>query len=110
MSGTKKYEKGLFGGQEGWGYNCSIYYYSPTGNVIKQRLATISEVKSYNPFDKSIALLGAAGWELVSVQHANMQPNYPANQSAYLSGEYIVAYFKRPVVAGRPVDEPKLVV
>ena len=94
--------------RKGWCYDCYIRYYSPTGGRILRELATLESTVPYNPFAQAMALLGAAGWELVSVQHGN------TSGGPHWCGEYTlvwdnrVAYFKRPVLSGRAVDEPKL--
>jgi hypothetical protein len=111
IEGSKKHSKGLLGGgSEGWSYDCSIWYYGPAGDVTKVTLASISDVISYNPFDKAMALLGGAGWEIVSVQHGTAL--YTTGMGSYMGGKLhwdnIIAYFKRPVIAGRTVDQPKL--
>jgi hypothetical protein len=65
LSQWKKHSKGPFGGKEGWGYDCDIYYYSPTGDVIGRIISRIDRILPFNPFKKAMALLGAKGWELV---------------------------------------------
>jgi hypothetical protein len=59
---------------------------------------------AYNPWERAFGLLGLAGWELVSVQHAT--------ETKHTSPEILcpvgLAYFKRPAKEGRRVDEPAL--
>ena len=95
---------------EAWSYNCYIRYYSPSGNVIYRTLGTLEKTLPYDPFAKAMAELGSFGWELVTVHHGNMQPNYPANELGYFRWDNKVAYLKRPVAQGRNVDEPKLAI
>jgi hypothetical protein len=95
-------------------YDCSVCYCGPTGPVTRQ-LAEHSENKQVNPFSAAMGSLGAAGWELVSVQHgisvfvpdASMGSSNAA-KSGHLRWNNVVAWFKRPVRHGRPVDEPRL--
>ena len=92
--------------QKMWSYNCWIWYIGSTGETIFRQLAEKGHPLPFNPWRKALALLGAAGWELVSVQHG-------LGGSAYLpyglSPENRVAYLKRRVKPGRRVDEPELI-
>lgn len=53
------------------------------------------------PWRAALAALGRGGWELVGVQHA---------AGASLDPTHAIAYFKRPVVAGRPVNAPEIAI
>ena len=64
-------------------------------------------VWTYNPFQAALGLLGAAGWELVTVQHGVIAPTVPSH-AGDLRADNVTAYLKRPVVAGRPADQPTL--
>ncbi len=86
-----------------WSYDCSIRYHTVDGAAPRQ-LALPDQPLTINPFAKAMALLGAAGWEMVSAQHGNT-----ANGDIYW-WKSRVAYFKRPVVAGRAITEPELVI
>ena len=93
-------------------YDCYIRYYKPGGGEIFLSLAKLDAPLDYNPFSKAMGFLGANGWELVSVQHGNKYGG--GGQMGWSSSEYAigwdnrVAYFKRPIVKGRAVDEPKI--
>src|SRR3990170_1660947 len=78
-----------------WSYDCYIRYYSPLGDVIYCTLGKLGKTMPYDPFAKSMAELGSSGWELVTVHHGNMQPNYPANELGYFRWDNKVAYLKR---------------
>lgn len=94
-------DEGVLLSGPGWhSCDCSIRYYTVDG-VVRRQLAE-GRPLSIDPFPKAMALLGAAGWELVSVQHDSVEVQY-------LFGRKI-AYFKRPVVAGRAINEPELVI
>lgn len=61
---------------------------------------------------KTLARLGAAGWELVSIQHAlpvEVPPiKYGASAggvSGYIERGQVIAYLKRPIQPGRAVDD-----
>ncbi len=65
------------------------------------------------PLPAVIRLLGEGGWELVTVQHATYQkPLDPRNAATgwWLSGFIgeAMAYFKRPILPGRAINEPIL--
>ena len=92
--------------KKGFMCDCYIRYYSLTGQEIYQQLATLEDFTPYNPFTKAMGLLGGAGWELVSVQYGN-KSGLEINEDALIRSNQ-AAYFKRPVVAERAVDEPKL--
>lgn len=93
-----------------WFYSLRIQYFGERGGQY-----TLSEMEGknakdwkYNPWERAFGLLGVAGWELVNVIHGN---HIPGNQASggYLLGDNAVAYFKRPIISVRRVDEPKLV-
>jgi hypothetical protein len=94
-------EPGLLG--KNWRYACFINYCSPNGDILSYRLSELAKGLPFNPFMKAMGLLGAGGWELVSIQHANTVGDWIA-----WSNRVRVAYFKRPSVPGRAVNEPKL--
>ena len=93
----------------GMGYSCHICYCSSAGQEIRHALSWVKAKPpiGFNPFLKTMALLGIFGWELISVQHGNA--SHATGVSQPLMDSDMVAYFKRPVVPGRAVDEPKLV-
>ena len=113
----EKINKGPLKGQYEYYYDCVIIYYSPSGNVVSEQLPKLLpenklQPTKFNPYAKAMGLLGAAGWELVSVQHGN---RYWAGGgqvgSTEVNGLVWVnksAYFKRPILPGRAVDKPKL--
>jgi hypothetical protein len=92
----------------GWSYSCYVCYCSSAGKAL---IHVLSQLKAkppigFNPFLKAMALLGTFGWEMISVQHGNA--SHATGVSQPLMGSHVVAYFKRPAVSGRAVDEPKL--
>jgi hypothetical protein len=96
---TEKKKKGFL-------CDCYLRYNSPTGQSTLVLLATLKEAVTYNPFTRAMGLLGGAGWELVSVQYGN-KSGWEINDDALIKSNR-AAYFKRPVMTGRAVDEPKL--
>lgn len=112
LTGRKKHTvtKGIiFTSEEtAWSYECYIRYFSSTGQVIFRWLAKIDQTLGYNPFNRAMGLPGGYGWELVSVQLGN-DPRIDEDQTNEALILYNrVAFFKRPVVAGRAVDQPAL--
>ncbi len=103
----------LKGTEDAWSYSCNIRYLSPTGEEIFLELARLgfAETLPFNPFSRAMGLLGAAGWELASVQHGTLVATSTVTDFHWetLSWGNRVAYFKRPVETGRAVNEPKLV-
>jgi hypothetical protein len=97
-------------GKKGWLYDLRISYSGE--NIIQETISTNDYLKDEtgkqyhllwsinNLWQQSIGLLGLVGWELVSIQH-------PLGLSFVITYRG-VAYFKRPRIEGRPVDEPKL--
>ena len=61
---------------------------------------------AHNPWEQAIYQLGVGGWELVSVQHANIAGDMGGGGD--LSQGQIVAYFKRHIQPGRAISEPAL--
>ena len=64
----------------------------------------------YNGWEKALGLLGGSGWELVNIQHGisiTTGSSFISN-SGGLDISNSVAYFKRPAISGRAVDEPEL--
>ena len=91
----------FFGEATGSSFNCSIRYYAPDGKNIYVELSRKGNALTYNPFFRAMAFLGTNGWELVSAQVANM------SDSSLFFGQR-VAILKRPIIAGRKVNEPEL--
>lgn len=106
LAGHKEHKAGLMGGKTGSSYNCFIRYFGMNESEFRQ-LSELDKPLPFNPFNKTMALLGNIGWELVSVQHANV-----AEAEGY-GGEIrwhnCVAYFKRQSQPGRAVNQPALV-
>ncbi len=103
----KFHEGGFFKGKGGYGYSCYVRYCGANGDI-KEQLSDLKTITEIDLFGKALGRLGALGWELVSIQHS---PGGGGNgDSIYMSFSIRVAYFKRPVVAGRAVNEPKLIV
>lgn len=97
----------IFKGEiKGWEYDCYIHYFRKNGNVKHENLADLGEALDYNPFNRGFAKLTSEGWELVSIQHANLvigvwgDSKYNASTERVwnsLSNRNKVAYFKRKV-------------
>ena len=83
------------------GYNCNLVFCRADGGRTHYTMAKEQDRIRVNPFLRTMAALGVAGWELVSVQHG-------CTDSQGLNWDVGVAYFKRPVLAGRAIDEPTL--
>jgi hypothetical protein len=107
LSDQERHKAGMFGGSEGWSFECAVYFYGDTGRIKFQQLAELKQAIAFNPFKKAMAVLGLRGWELVSVQQASFGAR--ARSDGSVSYDQRVAYFKRPVVAGRSESEPELV-
>jgi hypothetical protein len=88
-------------GQVSYSYECYIIFSGHDGGGKTQVVSELGKVLSFHPWRRAMGLLGGAGWELVTVQHGS-----PGN----LRNQNKVAFFKRRVVAGRKVDEPKFVI
>jgi hypothetical protein len=86
--------------------------YYGAGETIHITLADSSDLTrphSFNPFERAAAWLGIYGWEMVSIQHGNCYGGNHARDSNGLMFVNKVAYFKRPRIDGREIDEPKLI-
>ena len=101
--------------EKAWGCNCTISYYSPTmpdGMIIHWLAKNDQPLPYKSPMPKAMALLGTVGWDLVSIHpHSSYSDtlwleNLPEN---YRRSVIIRAFFKRPIIDGQPVDEPKIV-
>jgi hypothetical protein len=90
--------------QHFWSYDCQIRYYFPYGDQIFHKMANLDRSLPFEPFVKAMGLLGAAGWELVSIQH-RIDTTITAG---WMRWNNCVAYFKRPSLPGRAVNDPKL--
>lgn len=112
--------------EQKWDNKIVLYYYTPTG--------VITKFPSINSWGQTIAVLGAAEWEAITMQHG-LSINAPhvgwsgslrGGSVAHPSGEkdfrfeggnrveidkwiydscHMVAYFKRPIQAGRNIDD-----
>ena len=95
-------------------YHVHVAYMGPDGAEMERQLVKFEDQLPYNPFYKVIGLLGGAGWELVSVEVGGgvaWTDEVGREVVPYSAGLHPMsrsAYFKRPVVAGRGVDEPAL--
>ena len=86
------------------GSNALIIYYTATAKMIHYEVYGDSpKSKTDYPFGKASALLGAAGWELASVQFKDYE-----NVAGALRAGAKTAFFKRRAVEGRPINELKL--
>lgn len=95
-------------------YYMRVVYMGPDGMCVERQLAAYDQTFTENPSYQAIGRLGGAGWEMVSME--------PARDNSWTddNGRDIVpyqagvrplsraGYFKRPVVAGRTVEDPPL--
>ena len=88
-------------------YECWVRFYSPDGRVIHHEIAR-SGVISPVSFSSAMAILGGAGWELVSLQHGVGIDGRSTNITGHLMRNDKAAYFKRPHRQGRATEEPFL--
>ena len=95
--------------QHFWSYDCVVRYFHPNGDEIYHRLANLDKSLPFNPFNKAMALLGAAEWELVSIQYG-ISTYIGEPQGGFLKWDNCIAYFKRPSIPGRAVNDPKLAI
>lgn len=86
------------------GSNALIIYYAAGAKMIHYEVYGDSpKSKTDYPFGKAAALLGAASWELVSVQFKDYE-----NVGGSLRAGSKTAFFKRRAVEDRRVNELKL--
>lgn len=104
--GEWRYDKG----KKAWYYDLSIRYFGP-----RHAFRTLSESQGkgakpwpYNPWEMALGLLGLGGWEMVTIQHGLHVVVGAGVTSGSLRWDNSSAYFKRPVLAGRRIDEPEL--
>jgi hypothetical protein len=100
----REHSGGMFSRTSKYSFNCSVIYYLPNGEAEYRSLSELDEVLPFNPFQKAIGQLGAAEWELVSMQHGTDN----ALNAGEIRWSNSFAYFKRPCIPGRAVNEPKL--
>ncbi|RIK43120.1 MAG: hypothetical protein DCC58_10060 [Chloroflexi bacterium] len=84
-----------------WWSDLTIYYIGEPNRSAVLSSSDPAKGKSWatntGPWRAALAGLGRGGWELVSVQH-----------SGVLNPSEAIAYFKRPVEPGRPVNNPEI--
>lgn len=94
---------------------CRISYFAADG-VISRILKDAHHPTPTDAFERAMAQLGAGGWELVSLNHELVRNNVNVTGEAFLAtvhtgytySPFGVAYFKRPVADGRPIDQPEI--
>lgn len=92
---------------------CRVTWFTPSGAITRQ-LRDDAVDFPVDAFERAMAQLGAGGWELVTFQHELVNLNARLGGDRYLASVHTgyafspfgVAYFKRPLVAGRAIDEP----
>lgn len=94
-------------------YNCQVWYFASAYETIEHQFTKLGSPVSFSPLMAAIRLLGEGGWELVSIQHATYQkPLDPQNASkGWWISSFVgqaMAYFKRPILPGRAINEPLL--
>ena len=86
------------------GSNALIIYYTAAAKMIHYEVYGDSpKSKTDYTFGKAAALLGEAGWEMVSVQFKDYE-----NAGGALRAGAKTAFFKRRAMEGRPINELKL--
>lgn len=96
-----------------WG--CRLSYFTSDG-VQTFELCRPGQPYPMDVFERAMAQLGAGGWELVSLNHELVRNNANVSGEQFLAtihtgysfSPFGVAYFKRTVQAGRPIDEPRV--
>ncbi len=102
-------------GEPGW--LCRITYFRPDGAVTRQ-LKDPANAQPVDVFERAMAQLGLGGWELVSLQHQLVRDNLRVEGEGVTAdvpvgfsfSSFGVAYFKRRVKEGRPIEQPAVVV
>jgi hypothetical protein len=94
---------------------CRVSYFTPDG-VLTRQLKDEDQPTPTDAFERAMAELGAGGWELVSLHHELVRNNINVAGEEFLAtvhtgysySPFGVAYFKRTVADGRPIDEPEI--
>ena len=86
-----------------YAYSVKIWFMSSHGDVIEREISTTEQMFAFDPWLKAIGLLGGCGWELVTVKIGSTSNHH---DSLLLDNQ--IAYFKRPVVSNRPIDDVEL--
>jgi hypothetical protein len=95
---------------------CRISYFTLEG-VKTSQVKSVGETYPADAFERALAQLGDAGWELVSLHHELVRNNMNVTGEEFLAtvhtgysfSPFGVAYLKRPVQAGRAIDQPPVV-
>jgi hypothetical protein len=84
------------------------------GACVERQLAAYDQTFTENPFYQATGRLGGAGWEMVSMEPTrdySWTDDNGRDIVPYQTGVRPLSragYFKRPVVAGRAVEDPPL--
>ena len=89
--------------EDTYSYDVQIWFMDSHGDVIERQIATMEQSLPFDPWLKAIGLLGGCSWELVTVKVGAISEHH---ESLLLDNQ--VAYFKRPVIPGRPIDDVEL--
>lgn len=89
-------------------YTLKITYIATTGEVNEETLVKEESGFTQNPFHIALGLLAGAGWELMSVQHGNLEGGTFQYLHDVLIPENAIAWLKRPALPGRPVNSPEI--
>lgn len=88
-----------------WWSDLTIYYIGEPNRSAVLSSSDAASGKSWatasGPWRGALAAIGRAGWELVSVQHGGGDALHATDA---------IAYFKRPVQAGRAVNSPEITI
>lgn len=97
---------GVERGDQAWRYQLAIRYLGSRSQTLSRLKGERARDWDVNPWELAMAQLGVAGWELVTVQHANVSGDMGGGGEIGYSE--VVAYFKRVIQSGRAIDEPEL--
>ena len=81
-------------------YAVKIWFMSSYGDVNKLEINTSEQSIAFDPWLKAIGLPGGSGWVLVTIKIGSTSNRHDA-----LLLDDQIAYTKRPVIPGRPIDD-----
>jgi hypothetical protein len=83
-----------------YSFDVQIWFVGSQGDVVEQQIATMAQAFPFDLWLKVVGLLGGCGWELVTIKIGAISEHH---DSLLLNNQ--VAYFKRPIISGRPIDD-----
>jgi hypothetical protein len=84
-------------------YDVKIWFMGRHGDVIEREISNTEQSFAFDPWLKAICVLGGCSWELVTVKIGST-----SNRHDSLLLDNQIAYFKRLVVPGSPIDNVAL--